>query len=227
MLFRSNVPASVLIYGPFTPKLANDTQSVELAYPGSSVGGVTPFINVDKVEYLDFAPWPIAPDGTGASLQRVSRQVIGNDPGNWTGTGPTPGAVNTGETAIVDNDGDGLPNTWEDANGLDKFDSADVLADADGDGQSNGAEYVSGTNPQDPLDFLKLTISPNLGGARFVLTFHARAGKAYVIEFKNDLADPDWKVFNNIPAPAVDGDINVTDPTNLPGRYYRLKTSGP
>jgi hypothetical protein len=85
------VPDGVLVYGPYSPKLANDTMSVEIAYPGGSVGGVTQYINQDKVEYTDFSPWPIAPDGSGASLQRVSRGIIGNDPGNWTGAGPTPG----------------------------------------------------------------------------------------------------------------------------------------
>jgi hypothetical protein len=178
------------------------------------------------VEYEDFSPWPIAPDGTGASLQRVSRSVIGNDPGNWTGSAPTPGGVNTGESAIVDNDADGLPNTWEDANGLDKFDAADATADADGDGQGNSAEYVAGTNPQDATDVLKVTVAPHLGGARFEINFRARAGRPYVLDFKNDLTDPAWQVFWNVPAQAADTDISIPDPTNLPKRFYRLRTSG-
>jgi hypothetical protein len=96
--FRSalGVSPSVLIYGPFTPKFANDTTSVELGRPRTPVGGVTPYPNEDKAKYFDFAPWPVAPDGSGPSLQRMSRTVIGNDAANYAGLAPTPGAVNTG-----------------------------------------------------------------------------------------------------------------------------------
>ena len=46
------------------------------------------------------------------------------------------------------------------------------------------------------------------------------------LEFKDDLADPAWQVFWNVPAQAADTDISIADPTNLPKRFYRLRTSG-
>jgi hypothetical protein len=88
--------ASVPIVGPYSPKLGNSTQSIELAYPAVIVGQTTSYINVDKAEYRDSTPWPTTPDGNGPSLQRASSSIIGNTVANWTGNAATPGAINAG-----------------------------------------------------------------------------------------------------------------------------------
>jgi len=46
-----------------------------------------------------------------------------------------------------DDDGDGLTDVWEDANGFDSLDATDAAGDADGDGRTALDEFVGGTDP--------------------------------------------------------------------------------
>jgi hypothetical protein len=54
---------------------------------------------------------------------------------------------------LADNDGDGMHNSWETANGLNENDPTDALQDTDGDGVSNFAEYRAGTDPRSLASF--------------------------------------------------------------------------
>lgn len=62
----------------------------------------------------------------------------------------------------LDSDGDGIPDEWEVAHGMNPHDPSDVNGDLDGDSYTNFEEFESGTDPQDPashpddLDSLKL-----------------------------------------------------------------------
>lgn len=66
--------------------------------------------------------------------------------------------------AVVDTDGDGLPDEWEKKYGLNVNDAADANADLDGDEFTNLEEYVAKTDPKDPedhpdyLDSLKIVL---------------------------------------------------------------------
>ena len=79
-------------------RLDNGGEKIDLARPGDEVDGTRYYIRVDRVNYSDGShppgedPWPVEPDGSGASLSRLSPQHYGNDPDNWTAADPaTPG----------------------------------------------------------------------------------------------------------------------------------------
>jgi len=61
------------------------------------------------------------------------------------GTAASPHRLSVGDT-----DRDGMPDDWEDANGLDKNNSADASGDLDSDGLLNVDEYLAGTDPNNP-----------------------------------------------------------------------------
>ena len=46
---------------------------------------------VERIDYRDQTPWPVAADGRGGSLQRRVQSSYGNDPTNWVGAPPTGG----------------------------------------------------------------------------------------------------------------------------------------
>lgn len=76
----------------YTGKLSNSGEAVQLVDAGANV--------IDTVSYLDAAPWPGTPDGTGPSLELRDLMVDNSLPENWaasTVNGGTPRARNSVE----------------------------------------------------------------------------------------------------------------------------------
>ena len=66
------------------------------------------------------------------------------------------------DVPFLDSDGDGMPNRFETANGLDPLDPADASEDLDGDGFTNLQEFKAGTDPNDPTSNAATAILPIL-----------------------------------------------------------------
>ncbi len=80
------------LLGPYSGKLDNSSDSVELVRPAAPLpAGLEDEILVDKVHYHDTLPWPLEADGVGLVLQRRVPTAYGNDPTNWIGDIKTPG----------------------------------------------------------------------------------------------------------------------------------------
>jgi len=92
-----------IIYGPYSGKLANEGETIELSKPGDVNDlGIRQYIRVERVDYSDGSHpgdepcdvdlWPTGADGLGKSLTRTSTTQYSNDPNNWTAATPTPGS---------------------------------------------------------------------------------------------------------------------------------------
>ncbi|HXG46776.1 MAG TPA: lamin tail domain-containing protein, partial [Methylomirabilota bacterium] len=221
---RYHLAAGVPVYGPFEGRLDNGSDSIELYAPDAPQAppdpdaGYVPYILVDKVRYSDTAPWPscgpnCGADGGGWSLQRINVDEYGNDPVNWMAAVPSPGPAGSG-----DSDGDGMPDAWEIAHGLNPAVN-DANGDLDLDGLTNFEEYLAGTAPNDETSSLRLVI---LGTGPAQLRFQAAADKAYVIEYKDDLAQTAWTLLSNVPA-GVARPVTINDATVRATRFYRVR----
>ena len=75
--------------GPFAGRLANEGETIRLVNNSGRV--------MDEVGYADDGDWPVAADGSGASLAKRRHELAGADGDNWSPSaqpGGTPGAEN-------------------------------------------------------------------------------------------------------------------------------------
>jgi hypothetical protein len=110
---KYHIDDSVQIFGPYGGELDNSGGLVELTqFQGVTAGAENVVsamsqprvISIDRVAYDDRAPWPEEADLGGASLERISGLLFGDDPINWAATtvfGGTPGAMNSVSAAMT------------------------------------------------------------------------------------------------------------------------------
>lgn len=131
----------------------------------------------------------------------------------------TPGAPN-----LLDTDGDGLPDDWESAHGLNPADPRDAGLDPDADGAPSRDEYVAGTHPRDPQSRLQLEIRlPALGVIQFV--FDAAPYRSYSVMTRTSSPDGTWEKLRDFPAGPDAGRVDNAffSPTGRE-RYFQLVT---
>jgi hypothetical protein len=212
--------SNVMLSGPFTGSLANGSDRVALEKPMPlDVSGTSPgWVVMDEFIYSDES----GADGSGDSLQRVRFDVTASDPSNLRASAPTPGWISG--TAVVDSDGDGLPDDWEIAHALNPRDPLDAAADQDNDGATALNEYFAGTDPRDARSRLELRVAS--GGSGVTLRFAAHAGRNYSIQARDTIGTGSWQTLKQIAG--TESDITFED-GNIAGsqRYYRLLLEAP
>jgi hypothetical protein len=214
---KYNVPTNVLILGPYAGQLQDSGENLELQAPDNPNTNNVPYVVIDAVRYNDRSPWPAAADGGGPSLQRVPVSAYGNEPLNWTAAAPTPGTP----FGNGDSDGDGMPDSWELANGTFPF-VPDAGDDPDQDGFTNLQEYQAGTHPNNPASFLKV-MQPAISGNVFTLQFLAASNHTYSVLHKASLSDL-WQKLLDVSAQPADRIMIVTNNVSGNGRFFQIVT---
>lgn len=117
-----------------------------------------------------------------------------------------------------DRDGDGIPNDWESARGLNPELADDAAADPDGDGHANLAEYAADTDPLSPTS--RFTVTPAADPAGITLTFTARPGRIYTLEETSNLTD--WTPVRTRSARTEESTVTWPVPSAHRARFYRI-----
>jgi hypothetical protein len=162
-----------------------------------------------------------------SGILTVDRLVITNACGHFVKAG---GALNQNSPAVLgaglDADGDGLPNDWEVAYGLDPLDGTGnngANGDPDGDGLTNLQEYLAGSNPVADIKSIKKEAND------IRVTWQAAAAKTNALQrspgsngsYSNNFADI-FIVTNNVGSVTNYLDSGAAT-TNLPALYYRVR----
>jgi hypothetical protein len=135
-------------------------------------------------------------------------------------------AVRLTNLQIVDSDGDGMPDWWEDQYGFDKNNPADAALDSDGDGVSNLNEFLAGTNPKDPKSFFHIvSVNPEAGNLR--ITWSTVGGKSYRVQTNGPITSTFGDLSPLISVPGVGESktnfLDIGSLRNAPARYYRIR----
>jgi hypothetical protein len=173
----------------------------------------------------------VIPAATNSTLTLTN--VHATNQGSYRVIVANPGGTATSEVAALtipnaDTDGDGMPDAWEIAHGLNPLDPADAGTDADHDGLTNLQEYFAGTDPQVQSSVLKIETvgTPASTNGTVTVTFGVVAGKTYTVRYADVLPGGPWSTVTNLLSVTNTGFITVPDlsATNAPHRYYRLVT---
>jgi hypothetical protein len=227
---RYNVSTDVPIFGPWSGALA-DADAIELyrpdpvQLPPHPDAGFVPYVRIEKVNYNSSTNWPSGAANSGKTLQRRNSNNFGNDPANWAVNDANAGRATP--AALLDSDGDGIPNGWEMSHGFDQNNPSDAAMDADNDGFSNLAEYLAGSDPHSGASFLRIKEIIPFSGTNVpaYVRFFAFSNTTYTVEYRNSLLpSANWKKLGDVGL-GPERFVNVPDakawehPTD---RYYRV-----
>jgi len=126
----------------------------------------------------------------------------------------------------MDADGDGLPNGWEQANGLNPL-ALDAEDDNDGDGLTNAQEFMAGTNPAAANSYFGITDIVQEGDD-IRITWMTGIGKTNQLQSTRGTTDGSYtNVFNDVGLPiiattTVTNQLDEGSAINATSLYYRV-----
>jgi len=209
-VINSNAPPAAAVSVPENTNqlfevFASDPEGSNLIYSWTWNGGG---VGSNDSQYDLLTAWGQA--GSYTMRVDVSDGAWSNVWTNWT------------VTVLSDNDGDGMPNVWENLYGLNAWSSNDYYKDPDGDTFNNLQEYWAGTVPTNGEDYLQLwPVVPT--NSALVVEWVSASNRFYHVERCTNLQDEfsAW-VSNMVANPPTNTyvDTNATGPGPY---FYRIK----
>lgn len=131
--------------------------------------------------------------------------------------------ANVSITVLADSDGDGIPDIWESAYGMNPADPNDCILDADGDGMSNLEEYIAGTNPTNAQS--RLTIDAvMIDKGNILFKFNAVSNRTYTIESTANIGLGNWSRVLDVLATSNNAIMTISAPITNKNSFYRIVT---
>lgn len=124
------------------------------------------------------------------------------------------------EVPDEDTDGDGMPDAWELAHGLDPR-VADASLDSDHDGYDNYSEYLMGTDPQSAGSTFRPELSRVSGTGEFLLNFPTRSDRYYTVLQSETLKPDSWLPARG-PFRGTGSPMSFQDPGTGERRFFRI-----
>jgi len=126
-------------------------------------------------------------------------------------------------SGVTDTDGDGLPDTWEQAH-FGSTTGASAGTDSDGDGVNNWEEYIADTVPTNGASVFTNDLMQTTGLEVMQLTVPAPTtnSRVYDVWFATNLLQGTWQPMNlNIPGAQNGASMNLQVTNDLNLRHYR------
>jgi hypothetical protein len=175
-----------------------------------------------STEWVFDLPPGTQPEGEGYYLLTVDGEALSGDPDPLNNTASF--------TAVlwIDDDNDGLPRWWEQANGLSDSDPLDGIGDRDGDGFSDAAEYLAGTDPRNANDYLRVgqfhttAAAPDGANRQVSFSWASAPGALYDVQRSSTLSGTWETIAQDVPATAPLNTYTDALPAHTPKAFYRL-----